>query len=253
MKRFIHQVIDEIFRVLRLIRVSKTPPRAHEILQELRDISSMAMEHFDEKILPDLKHNLCSSIVGNLTSSYDLCSSSLMISRHSSSVGTSSLPQSFTSDKLKQIFKKIYCRTRKNKVALLTLNNQIIKLNSRIKRQSCHIRQQNLKIQEQETKMQSQETQMAEMKKHLEEFEQKVGDLTVKVSRSQDDTDVVENHKRKRMDYIKTQDSEPKELQAKKRKLIIERQLTTDAQDVKFKKFMSSLLGNSSIEESTSH
>jgi len=49
-----YQVIDEIFRVLRLIRETKTPPRAHEILQELRDISSMAMEHFDEKILPDL-------------------------------------------------------------------------------------------------------------------------------------------------------------------------------------------------------
>uniref|UniRef100_A0A131XHD1 Putative f-box n=1 Tax=Hyalomma excavatum TaxID=257692 RepID=A0A131XHD1_9ACAR len=54
------KVIDEIFRVLRLVQgagngCTSTPPRAHEILQELRDISSMAMEHFDERIAPGLK------------------------------------------------------------------------------------------------------------------------------------------------------------------------------------------------------
>lgn len=49
------KVIDEIFRVLRLVQRGGTPPRAHEILQELRDISSMAMEHFDERIAPGLK------------------------------------------------------------------------------------------------------------------------------------------------------------------------------------------------------
>jgi F-box protein 28 len=31
--------------------------RAHEVLQELRDISSMAIEHFDEKIVPEIKKN----------------------------------------------------------------------------------------------------------------------------------------------------------------------------------------------------
>jgi len=49
------KVIDEIMRVLRCVENNPNPPRAHEILQELRDISSMAMEHFDEKILPKLK------------------------------------------------------------------------------------------------------------------------------------------------------------------------------------------------------
>lgn len=53
------QVIDECYKILRTI--SKSPPvetknwRAHEVLQELRDISSMAIEHFDEKIVPDIK------------------------------------------------------------------------------------------------------------------------------------------------------------------------------------------------------
>lgn len=32
-----------------------TPPRTLNVLQELRDISSMAMEHFEEKIVPLLK------------------------------------------------------------------------------------------------------------------------------------------------------------------------------------------------------
>lgn len=48
-------MLDELTAVLTLVRVEKTPPRAHEVLMELRDISSMAMEHFEEKILPDLK------------------------------------------------------------------------------------------------------------------------------------------------------------------------------------------------------
>ena len=40
------KVIDEIFSVLRCIQDKETPPRAYEILQELRDISSMALETF---------------------------------------------------------------------------------------------------------------------------------------------------------------------------------------------------------------
>lgn len=52
------KVIDEIMRVLRCVANNPSPPRAHEILQELRDLSSMAMEHFDERILPVLKSSL---------------------------------------------------------------------------------------------------------------------------------------------------------------------------------------------------
>nr|CAD7588338.1 unnamed protein product [Timema genevievae] len=44
--------------VLRIIQNKEFPPKTHEILQELRDLSSMAMEHFDEKIAPNLKFRL---------------------------------------------------------------------------------------------------------------------------------------------------------------------------------------------------
>lgn len=52
---FFNQVIDEIERILRVVGSKDPPPRTHELLQELRDISSMAMEYFDEQILPNLK------------------------------------------------------------------------------------------------------------------------------------------------------------------------------------------------------
>ncbi|XP_069744051.1 sphingolipid delta(4)-desaturase DES1 isoform X2 [Narcine bancroftii] len=55
------KVIDEIYRVLRYVNSTRSPQRAHEVLQELRDISSMAMEYFDEKIVPILKKKLSSA------------------------------------------------------------------------------------------------------------------------------------------------------------------------------------------------
>uniref|UniRef100_A0A0K8TRF8 F-box domain-containing protein n=1 Tax=Tabanus bromius TaxID=304241 RepID=A0A0K8TRF8_TABBR len=49
------KVIDEVLYILRLIETTTKPLRAHDVLQELRDISSMAIEHFDEKIAPTVK------------------------------------------------------------------------------------------------------------------------------------------------------------------------------------------------------
>ncbi|XP_064504183.1 F-box only protein 28 isoform X1 [Pseudopipra pipra] len=57
------KVIDEIYRVLRYVNSTRAPQRAHEVLQELRDISSMAMEYFDEKIVPILKRKMPGSDV----------------------------------------------------------------------------------------------------------------------------------------------------------------------------------------------
>lgn len=52
------KVLDELLAILNKLQSSDQPPRSHEFLQELRDISSMAMEHFDEKIVPGLKIKL---------------------------------------------------------------------------------------------------------------------------------------------------------------------------------------------------
>ena len=69
------QVLDEIFHVLTYIKNNPSPPRAHELLQELRDISSMAMEHFDEKIVPVLKRQM-PSVQHSLNTSFPGLSSS---------------------------------------------------------------------------------------------------------------------------------------------------------------------------------
>lgn len=64
-------MIDEILYVLSSITHSKPcsnsevfilsdrPLRTHDVLQELRDISSMAIDHFEEKIAPTLKRAYC--------------------------------------------------------------------------------------------------------------------------------------------------------------------------------------------------
>lgn len=63
-------MIDEVLHILDslansyhkdpsgLFKVSDRPLRTHEVLQELRDISSMAIDHFDENISPSLKSAL---------------------------------------------------------------------------------------------------------------------------------------------------------------------------------------------------
>lgn len=49
------KVLDEMEGVCRFIRLNQgVPIRPYDILHELRDISSMAMEHFEENILPSL-------------------------------------------------------------------------------------------------------------------------------------------------------------------------------------------------------
>lgn len=67
------KVIDEVLHVLCTIAHTKftnscssevfilaeRPLRTHEVLQELRDISSMAIEHFEEKVAPTLKKAYC--------------------------------------------------------------------------------------------------------------------------------------------------------------------------------------------------
>ncbi|KAK2584550.1 hypothetical protein KPH14_006919 [Odynerus spinipes] len=216
------KVIDEIFRVLRLIRDLKTPPRAHEILQELRDISSMAMEHFDEKILPDLKHSISTSVVSNV-GSYELPGGSLMISHHTASLNNSTLSHSYSTEKLNQTFKKIYSRTKRNKISVISVKTQMSKMKLIIKKQMVLMRLQNLKLQKQTKKIHDQDTQLAEMRKHLEEWEQKMGDLTAELSRAREETqkpDSIDTCKRKHIDIINPLDSDSlrtKELEAKKR------------------------------------
>lgn len=208
----------------------------------------MAMEHFDEKILPDLKQSICSSVTG--VNSYDLPSGSLMISHHHTThAKMPAITHTFTSDKLNSTFKKIYSRTKKNKMSVLCVKGQIGKMKLRLNRQSFQMRVQNLKIQEHAKKIHDQDQQLADMRKHLEDCEQKLCDLTAELSRAREEaqqkSDALESCKRKHSEILEPCESGlhmTKDLQAKKRKLIVERKSSVDAKDVKFKKFLSDLL-----------
>ncbi|KAJ6642041.1 F-box only protein 28 [Pseudolycoriella hygida] len=56
------KIIDEILNILKVVSDTTSTCkqlRVHEVLQELRDISSMAIDHFDEKIAHILKKSFC--------------------------------------------------------------------------------------------------------------------------------------------------------------------------------------------------
>ncbi|KAF7989799.1 hypothetical protein HCN44_008473 [Aphidius gifuensis] len=232
------KVIDEAFRVLRMLMETRNAPRAHEVLQELRDISSMAMEHFDEKILPELKSNL-----STISTSYELPGrSNSILSHHNPSTSSTSHTfnqiNSLTPDKLNQTINKAYNRAKKNKIMCFNTNNRVMKIRLRLKRQSIQMRLQSKKLQEQSKKIHEQELQLTEMRRTLTEWEQKMGDMTAEYLRAREDT--------QQNGIIKPIDNNnavtTKQLQAKKRKLIVERKSSTHAADDKFKKFMSDLL-----------
>lgn len=244
------QVIDEILRVLRLVRTSKTPPRTPEILQELRDISSMAMEHFDEKILPDFKNSICASVSANVNS-YE----NYIMQHHSNR--SKSLPHNFTVERINQTFRRIFNRTRRNKATVVCVKGEISKMKLRMNRQSLQMRLQSIKLQEHRKKIQEQQAQIAEMKKHLEEWEHKLGDLTAELSRAREEAqkpDALEKGSKRKISEVANFEKngthmELRNIKTKKRKLIVERKSSIDAKDVKFKKFMSELLNSERQED----
>ncbi|CAD6227803.1 GSCOCG00006261001-RA-CDS [Cotesia congregata] len=248
------KVIDEIFRILHLVKDSNSLPRAHEILQELRDISSMAMEHFDEKIMPAFKSRMNSSSISSV-SSYDLPGGSLMIPYSpTSSHGTSRSPSIIlgryhphTADKLEQQFKKLVCKTRKNKLSFMAIRSKLSKMRLRMKRQGAQMRLQSNKLHEQAKKLNEQELQIADLRRHFEEWEQKMGDLTAELSRARDESLTADNIKR-RISTVQKDSCDNSKPNSKKRKLIVERKPSCDASDIKFKKFMSDLLSESRKE-----
>uniref|UniRef100_A0A915IHP9 F-box domain-containing protein n=1 Tax=Romanomermis culicivorax TaxID=13658 RepID=A0A915IHP9_ROMCU len=87
------KVLDELFRLLRLVDQSLVEnksyavatntelPRPHELLKELRDISSMAMEYFDEVLVHDFRETFANRMQFlNLSNTLSLLSESTTMS-----------------------------------------------------------------------------------------------------------------------------------------------------------------------------
>ena len=142
------KVIDEIISVLRTIKKDENPPRAYEILQELRDISSMAMEYFDDKIVPTLKVQLSPLRFGG-SMSFSLSQYSPDYSRVSVSGFSQSLKYSVMSPSLtpststssSSSLPSIDCRSEPPRASrrLFTDLERISKTGKKIKRQTSRM------------------------------------------------------------------------------------------------------------------
>uniref|UniRef100_A0A6P7GU31 Uncharacterized protein LOC114340774 n=1 Tax=Diabrotica virgifera virgifera TaxID=50390 RepID=A0A6P7GU31_DIAVI len=136
----------------------------------------MAMEHFDEHILPRVKEQVDRKTALSYGCPPSSSKTPRLIYAHNS-----------LSNEIHKVKKQ--SKTHKYHISFLTLSTQKLfqklrKQNIRIKAQSLKIREQEKKIQEQQTKIQEQEATLADFKKHIDEWNQKYKDLTTEFVRA---------------------------------------------------------------------
>ncbi|XP_036714236.1 F-box only protein 28 [Balaenoptera musculus] len=163
------KVIDEIYRVLRYVNSTRAPQRAHEVLQELRDISSMAMEYFDEKIVPILKRKLPGSDVsGRLMGSPPVPGPSAALTTM----------QLFSKQNpSRQEVTKLQQQVKTNGAGVTVLRREISELRTKVQEQQKQLQDQDQKLLEQTQIIGEQNARLAELERKLREvMESAVGD-----------------------------------------------------------------------------
>nr|XP_009935678.1 PREDICTED: F-box only protein 28 [Opisthocomus hoazin] len=155
------KVIDEIYRVLRYVNSTRAPQRAHEVLQELRDISSMAMEYFDEKIVPILKRKIPGSDVSGRL------------------IGTAPVPGPSAALTTMQLFSKqnpsrqevtkLQQQVKANGTGLTALKREISELRIKVQEQQKQLQDQDQKLLEQTQIIGEQNARLAELERKLRE------------------------------------------------------------------------------------
>jgi F-box protein 28 len=168
------KIIDECYRIIRSISGDNEQTirnlRAHEILQELRDISSMAIEHFDEKIVPDIRRTRVAPMAGVVTvfdmfprASLDGISFSVSRNTSCTSISAQSTPQRSSPSSRFLAVKK------KSKISTL------VKL---YKKQSMVIKNQTKQIGKMIKFMKDQKSSLSSLKRRLDESEVKNRELS---------------------------------------------------------------------------
>ncbi|XP_028902837.1 F-box only protein 28 [Ornithorhynchus anatinus] len=155
------KVIDEIYRVLRYVNSTRAPQRAHEVLQELRDISSMAMEYFDEKIVPILKRKLPGSDVsGRLIGSPPVPGPSAALTTM----------QLFSKQNpSRQEVTKLQQQVKTNGAAVTVLRREMSELRTKVQEQQKQLQDQDQKLLEQTQIIGEQNARLAELERKLRE------------------------------------------------------------------------------------
>ncbi|MEQ2209489.1 hypothetical protein XENOCAPTIV_030833, partial [Xenoophorus captivus] len=152
------KVIDEIYRVLRYVNSTRAPQRAHEVLQELRDISSMAMEYFDEKIVPILKKKLPGT---------DL-SGRLIVAGPSTSLTTMSLLAKNTPSRSEMT--KVQQQVKVNGASMTVLRREMQEIRMKQLEQQKQLQDQEQKLLEQSQVIGEQNARLAELEHKLREL-----------------------------------------------------------------------------------
>ncbi|KAH9375480.1 hypothetical protein HPB48_012925 [Haemaphysalis longicornis] len=193
------KVIDEIFRVLRLVQgaggqgCTGTPPRAHEILQELRDISSMAMEHFDERIAPGLKLHVgpLKPALGFLGTAGHHCGSSTAVARSSelatatSILGRVQKPCVHTAvhASLTEELKQLRSSNLSLRKTLAECKSKLTTQTKKLRDQEKQLNDQSQLVTEQGSRLAEQEGKLTEMNRKLLEQHREFADVLEEVSR----------------------------------------------------------------------
>lgn len=193
------KVIDEIFRVLRLVQgaggqgCTGTPPRAHEILQELRDISSMAMEHFDERIAPGLKLHVgpLKPALGFLGTAGHHCGSGTAVARSSelatatSILGRVQKPCVHTAvhASLTEELKQLRSSNLSLRKTLAECKSKITTQTKKLRDQEKQLNDQSQLVTEQGSRLAEQEGKLSEMNRKLLEQHREFADVLEEVSR----------------------------------------------------------------------
>lgn len=180
------KVIDEIYRVLRFIQSNKTLPKSQEILTELRDISSMAMEHFEEKIVRSLKPTSLTPPSARFSPSpFSSGLPSLHVSPRAILLSKSE-PGSSSSSELQYVI----AANKYNKNSLNGLSKEVSELKSKlhemrrkVSEQERVALEQNRLVSEQSTKISLQEGKITELNRKLLEYDQRFSELQAEISR----------------------------------------------------------------------
>ncbi|KAI1894408.1 hypothetical protein AGOR_G00115500 [Albula goreensis] len=156
------KVIDEIYRVLRYVNSTRAPQRAHEVLQELRDISSMAMEYFDEKIVPILKKRLPGAdLSGRLIGSTP-------VAGPSTSLTTMSLLAKNTPSRSEMT--KVQQQVKVNGASMTALRREMSEVRVKQLEQQKQLQDQEQKLLEQTQVIGEQNARLAELERKLREL-----------------------------------------------------------------------------------
>ncbi|KAM9297696.1 F-box only protein 28 isoform 2-T2 [Morus bassanus] len=153
------KVIDEIYRVLRYVNSTRAPQRAHEVLQELRDISSMAMEYFDEKIVPILKRKMPGSDV----------SGRLIGTAPGPSAALTTMQLFSKQNPSRQEVTKLQQQVKANGTGLTALKREISELRIKVQEQQKQLQDQDQKLLEQTQIIGEQNARLAELERKLRE------------------------------------------------------------------------------------